>query len=153
REWGEGWGKLVAVWLELERAKGFEADGGKLGNISQPGEVSKFIRDGRKWYQPPPVKNMGEVGEAGSFADEWWTWWSLQPQERKWCEETKTLSRPEKLTWGTLPKMHGRIGVMLVLATLLWWGLAERGEEGHGQSSVAWTNGVEDVTYLLGALV
>ncbi|KAJ7667888.1 hypothetical protein DFH06DRAFT_959103, partial [Mycena polygramma] len=121
----------VHTWLALERAYGFDADGGKLGNTGRPMEVTTFIREGRKWYQPPTIKKLGDVGEKGSFADGWWTWWkSLQPRERAWCEETRELSRPEQLTWGALPKMHGRIGFMLVLATLLWWGLSERGEGG-----------------------
>jgi hypothetical protein len=76
--------------------------------------MTKFINTGRRWYVPPRIEAPGSREEEGTFAARWWSWWAaIQPEER----------------WGTLPTMHGRTGLMLVIGTLAWWGTADRGKD------------------------
>ncbi|KAJ7126720.1 hypothetical protein C8R44DRAFT_564926, partial [Mycena epipterygia] len=117
----------------------------------RPAEISEFMRLGRKWWQPPTLKNVGRVGEAGSFADIWWKWWkSLQPPERE--SFGGMLTTPTELTLGSLTKMHGRTGFMLAVASLLWWGLVESRVGELGNKS-GWSAAVIEVTWLLDRLV
>ncbi|KAJ7503445.1 hypothetical protein B0H11DRAFT_1710992 [Mycena galericulata] len=153
--WGDGWAELVETWVKIEEAAGYENDGGKLTSDERPAEVGEFLKGGRKWFHPPTVRNVGRLGREGTFVDRWWLWWrAIQPPEREWV--AGRLSRPEEMTWGSLPKMHGRTGFMLVLASLLWWGLASQGGADAGRDaepSMEWWRAVGDVQFLLTALL
>ncbi|KAJ7075468.1 hypothetical protein B0H15DRAFT_745946, partial [Mycena belliarum] len=142
-KWGGSWGDLVESWLDLEAACGYDDNGGKLDNTNRPPEVHMFLRGGCQWWAPQSIKKIGRVGEKGTYADDWWLWWRhLQPKERLWLGGMHTS--PSEMTFGNLVTMHGRIGLMQVVASLLWWGLAEAeaGDMGHASE---WQTTVEDV--------
>ncbi|KAJ7078271.1 hypothetical protein B0H15DRAFT_789080 [Mycena belliarum] len=151
-KWGSEWGDLVNAWLDLEAACDYNDDGGKLDTMHRPPEVHEFIKHGRKWWAPPAIQNVGRVGEKNSYADRWWLWWRhLQPKERLWVGGM--LTTPTEMTWTPkLTTMHGRVGFMQVLASLLWWGLAEAKAGDVGRAS-GWEDAVEDVAFLLQRLV
>jgi hypothetical protein len=112
--WDDLWGDCVNAWLDFEAACGYDNNGGQLTAESRPVEMTKFINTGSKWYVPPRIEEPGHREEEGTFAARWWAWWAaIQPKEG----------------WGTLPKMHGRLGLMLVIGSLAWWGTTERGED------------------------
>ncbi|KAJ7430015.1 hypothetical protein B0H11DRAFT_2264458 [Mycena galericulata] len=131
-KWGTTWAELVETWVDVEEAAG------------RPAEIGEFLKGGRKWYHPPTVRNVGKLGLEGSFVDRWWKWWrAIQPPE-------------QEMTWGNLPKMHGRTGFMLVLASLMWWGLASQGGAYAGpyaEPSMEWWRAVGEVKFLLTALL
>ncbi|KAJ7018782.1 hypothetical protein C8F04DRAFT_976719, partial [Mycena alexandri] len=149
-EWGKEWSELVTRYLEFEGACGYQEDGPRIGGEKKPEEVGKWISRGRKWFSPPRIANVGAVGEMGSYAENWWVWWrSLQPVERVLIEETGMMSFPAKLSWGKLTKLHGRNGFMQVMASLLWWGLAMKGD---GEKT-AWLEAVTDVVCILTGVI
>ncbi|KAJ7662031.1 hypothetical protein DFH06DRAFT_987919 [Mycena polygramma] len=134
--WGANWADCVLAWLEFEAATGY-GHGGRLTNEGRPDQVRAWMSVGRKWYAPPVISPVGKKGEVGSYAEEWWCWWdAIQPG----VEEGK---------WGSLPVMHGPTGLILVLATLFWWGVAEEGKE-RGED---WEAAVTELKVLLEGLV
>ncbi|KAJ7785057.1 hypothetical protein DFH07DRAFT_726480 [Mycena maculata] len=66
---------------------------------------------------------LGKVGEDGTFADNFWTWWiALQPPERVVFEGR--LSRTSEADWGKMLELCRKSRVLQVMAALLWWGEA-----------------------------
>ncbi|KAJ7602810.1 hypothetical protein DFH06DRAFT_1351047 [Mycena polygramma] len=129
KSWGDKWGGCVNAWLDMDAATGY-AYGGRLTAQGRPPQVSKFINAGRKWWSPPTIANLGKKDDEQSFVGMWWGWWEeIQPKEGL----------------GTLPTMFGPTGLVLVLATLFWWGLVER--------SVEWEAAVDALTELLERLL
>ncbi|KAJ7614718.1 hypothetical protein DFH06DRAFT_1344050 [Mycena polygramma] len=136
QKWGDNWAECVVAWLDFEGGTGY-GHGGRLGNEQRPVEVKNFINGGRKWYAPPVISKVGKKDEAGSYAAQWWGWWDgFQPGD-------------DEGEWGDLPLMHGPTGLMLVLAALFWWGLAEEGNE-RGEE---WEGAVTALKELLRGLV
>ncbi|KAJ7163636.1 hypothetical protein C8R46DRAFT_902658, partial [Mycena filopes] len=140
---GGEWSDLVTKYLEFEKACGYQDEGPRIGGSNKPTEIGWWI--GR-------ARNEGRgIGDGGSFADNWWLWWkSLQPSERtEEIEGTGMLTFPMKMTWGRLATLYGRNGFMQVMAALLWWGLALRGEE----QKEGWLAAVADVECILHGII
>ncbi|KAJ7086913.1 hypothetical protein B0H15DRAFT_781762 [Mycena belliarum] len=151
-KWGASWGDLVEAWLDIEAACGYEDDGGQLETKNRPKEVHLFFKHGRKWYTPPAIKKLGRLGEKGTYADDWWLWWrAIQPEQRIWFGGM--LTSPTDITWGKLVSMHGRVGFLQVVASLMWWGLEEHKAATEGGRASGWLDAVCDVVSLLRSLV
>ncbi|KAJ7179965.1 hypothetical protein C8R43DRAFT_867101, partial [Mycena crocata] len=119
---GEMWADCVEKYLNFETACGYLENGGRILGDSRPTEVEEWLREGRKWHAPPKIKNLGGMDVAGTYVGKWWVWWrSVQPPESEWVGGELTCPPVEDMTWERLAKMHGRNGLMQVMATLLWW--------------------------------
>ncbi|KAJ7752298.1 hypothetical protein B0H16DRAFT_1266091, partial [Mycena metata] len=114
-ELGAVWGTCVRAWVDLEAASGFDNEGGQLTTDKRPKEIKDFIRGGRRWYIPKHLGDrLGSKTIPNSYVAQWWEWWGvIQPEEGA--------------GWAGLATMHGRTGFMLVLLSLLWWGMADHG--------------------------
>ncbi|KAJ7036060.1 hypothetical protein C8F04DRAFT_1258436 [Mycena alexandri] len=110
-QFGEPWASLVDAWVKVEEASGFDNEGGKLTTEGRPKEVTAFINNGRHWIMVRKIDAPGSKEKAGSYAARWWAWWA--------AIEAK----------GELHTMHGRMGFMLVVLSLLWWGAGDLGGE------------------------
>ncbi|KAJ7042208.1 hypothetical protein C8F04DRAFT_1252184 [Mycena alexandri] len=151
-KWPEDWARLVNEYMDFEAAAGYPEDGPRIGGESRPSEVGEFLNGGRKWHSPPKIRNLGKLGEKGSYADNWWLWWrSLQPNEREVIEETGMMTMPREMDWGKLTKMSGRNGFMQVMASLLWWGMDEFRDGSEDASG--WAAAVGDVEGILYGIV
>ncbi|KAJ7044194.1 hypothetical protein C8F04DRAFT_1175220 [Mycena alexandri] len=117
-ELGVEWGDCVRAWLDVEKASGFDNDGGQLTTEKRPKEVKDFIKNGRKWYVPVKLgeARLGCKDLEKSYIAQWWEWWS----------EIQGTAGEE---YAGLATMHGRTGFMIVLLTLLWWGTVDHGDE------------------------
>ncbi|KAJ7030689.1 hypothetical protein C8F04DRAFT_1263591 [Mycena alexandri] len=147
-KWPEDWARLVDEYLDFEAAAGYPEEGPRMGGEGRPAEVGEFLNGGRKWHSPPRIRNLGKLGEKGSYADKWWMWWrSVQPKEREVVEETGLMTMPMEMEWGKLTKMSGRNGFMQIMASLLWWGL-EAFRDGADDDS-GWATAVGDVEGIL----
>ncbi|KAJ7023217.1 hypothetical protein C8F04DRAFT_1193678 [Mycena alexandri] len=129
-EFGVVWGDCVGTWVELERASGFNNDGGQLTADHRPKPVSDFLGKGRRWETLMPVGRVGSKGEGATYASKWWKWWA---------EITEGKGA------GKLATMYGRTGFMLVLGSLLWWGMEKRGP--------AWEEAAKAVTRVMREVV
>ncbi|KAJ7019530.1 hypothetical protein C8F04DRAFT_1276130 [Mycena alexandri] len=125
-ELGTDWGNCVRAWLEVEKASGFDNDGGQLTTEHRPKELKDFMKQGRRWYVPVKLSEarLGRKDLERSYVAQWWEWWG----EIEGGERVK------------LATMHG-LGFMLVLLSLLWWGAADHGDE--------WKEAVKVTTELL----
>ncbi|KAJ7016688.1 hypothetical protein C8F04DRAFT_1280798 [Mycena alexandri] len=101
--WATTWGP------EVEEASGFNNEGGKLTTEARPAEISEFINKGRHWIMVRKILAPGSKEEEGSYAARWWAWWAAIVAK------------------GELHTMHGRMGFMLVVLSLLWWGAGDLG--------------------------
>ncbi|KAJ7023315.1 hypothetical protein C8F04DRAFT_1193565 [Mycena alexandri] len=110
-EFGGVWGDCVYAWVQLEDASGFNNEGGQLTTSERPAAVTEFMSGGRKWERLREIAYVGSKVEEGTYVAKWWAWWG------------------QILAGGDLAKMHGRTGFMLVLGSLLWWGVKQRGAE------------------------
>ncbi|KAJ7030501.1 hypothetical protein C8F04DRAFT_1263801 [Mycena alexandri] len=110
-EFGGVWGDCVDAWLELENASGCNNEGGQLTMRERPAAVTEFISGGRKWEWVREITYVGTKAEEGTYVAKWWAWWA------------------QIAGGGDLAKMHGRTEFMLVLGSLLWWGVKQRGAE------------------------
>ncbi|KAJ7024591.1 hypothetical protein C8F04DRAFT_1270131 [Mycena alexandri] len=110
-EFGGVWGDCVDACLELENASGCNNEGGQLTTRERPAAVTEFISGGRKWERVREIAYVGTKAEEGTYVAKWWAWWA------------------QIAGGGDLAKMHGRTGFMLVLGSLLWWGVKQRGAE------------------------
>ncbi|KAJ7030304.1 hypothetical protein C8F04DRAFT_1264069 [Mycena alexandri] len=104
-EFGDAWADCVEVWVEMEKASGFNNEGGHLTTNERPAAVGDFLSRGRRWEKVREIEYVGSKKEEGTYVAKWWAWWN------------------QILGEGGLPKMHGRTGFMLVLGALLWWGV------------------------------
>ncbi|KAJ7026907.1 hypothetical protein C8F04DRAFT_1267500 [Mycena alexandri] len=126
-ELGDDWGDCVRAWFDVEKASGFDNDGGQLTTEKRPKELKDFMKQGRKWYVPVKLgeARLGRKDLEKSYVAQWWEWWG----EIEGGERVKLVT------------MHGRLGFMLVLLALLWWGAADHGDE--------WKEAVRATTRLL----
>ncbi|KAJ7821733.1 hypothetical protein B0H13DRAFT_1527994, partial [Mycena leptocephala] len=140
------------TYLNFEAAFGYQDSGPRIDGDPKPEEISAWLKGGRKWSAPPRISNLGRLGEKGTYADIWWLWWrSLQPPERMWVGGM--LTWPTEMTWGKLTRMYGRNGFMHVMASLLWWGMAEFRSGANASEASGWSIAVSSVEDVLGALV
>lgn len=97
---------------------------------------------------PPTLgEDLGSRETEELWVGVWWKWWrSLQPEERSALENGE-LSHPETVDWSGMAQMYGKNGMLLVMATLGWWGkVAQRREEAEVKE---WLVAVGDVTWVL----
>jgi hypothetical protein len=81
----------------------------------------------------------------------WWKWWNgLQPSERVALENGE-LSRPAEADWSAMAAMHGKNGILQVMATLGWWG--EVAQKRSAEEKDDWLAAVGDVTWVLGQIL
>ncbi|KAF7349153.1 hypothetical protein MVEN_01437600 [Mycena venus] len=93
---------------------------------------------------------LGRKGEEGTWVDNWWAWWvSMQPSDCVYSEGK--LTRPEDVDWAVLAQMHGKNGLLQVMATLLCWGNFVADAEVYQRAD--WTVSLNDVTWTLRELV
>ncbi|KAF8209729.1 hypothetical protein K438DRAFT_1753376 [Mycena galopus ATCC 62051] len=153
KKWGADWGHLVIAYLEFEAACGYQEAGPRMDGEHRPAEVAAWMKSGRKWGALPKMRKIGSVGDKASYADDWWLWWrSVQPPERE-CMGGTLLTWPTKMTWGKLPRMYGKNGFMLVIASLLWWGQEETRTGNAAATGSDWGMAVTGVTGILKHLV
>ncbi|KAJ6492728.1 hypothetical protein C8R47DRAFT_1070280 [Mycena vitilis] len=145
--WGDDWAGLVSTYIDFEAACGYQESGPRIHGEGKPDEIVTWLKGGRKWFAPPHIARVGRVGEAGSYADNWWLWWrSIQPPERLWIGGM--LTSPVEMTWGKLARLYGRNGFMQIVASLLWWGMQEFRSGENGEKS-GWSLAVSDVDDIL----
>jgi hypothetical protein len=94
------------------------------------------------------------IPNVAAFADVWWTWWiGLQPPwRRSTCQRLSVNDRvlPDNADWEAL-WTSGQNGLLSVVATLYWWGFAEKGA-GTGTASADWANAVANTTWVMRAI-
>ncbi|KAJ6452359.1 hypothetical protein C8R47DRAFT_1083775 [Mycena vitilis] len=155
---GKEWAALVDAFYDFEKQFGYSEDGSQITATGRPLAVKRWIGRLRNWDRKVDVGELGMEGTADTFADEWWKWWSsVQPKER--ANSGGALSRPSKADWSCLVKLHGRNGLLQVMATLLWW--AEALPESDGATTdggpsmdyMGWFIAVADVYWVMRQLL
>ncbi|KAJ6457182.1 hypothetical protein C8R47DRAFT_995805 [Mycena vitilis] len=135
--------EVLRSWVEVEQKHDFDFGNSKLGSTSRPGEVSEWIRDGREHART--VKN------TKTFESKWWKWWgSLQPKWRALLVDAAPPPPPEGADWAVLD-VPGQNGMLTVVATLYWWGCAEK-RRGESARSEGWERAATDVAFVLKCL-
>ncbi|KAJ7113917.1 hypothetical protein C8R44DRAFT_594061, partial [Mycena epipterygia] len=116
----------------------------------RPKAVKDWIARARKWENRVELGVVGRQGKRGTFVDNWWKWWmGLQPSERQ--RLGGMLSCPTEADWNTLSKVHGKNGLLQVMATLLWWGDCV-GDDRESVEYDSWTLALGDVSWVLSQL-
>ncbi|KAJ7034184.1 hypothetical protein C8F04DRAFT_956730, partial [Mycena alexandri] len=124
----------VDTFFDFEAAWGYVDVGGQIATTGRPPAVEWWLGRGRNWDKTPDLGVLGTSKSADTFVSSWWTWWlGVQPKEEG--------------DWAPLLKLHGRNGMLQLMASLLWWG--EKAEEGGPIDRLEWSAGVEDVTRAL----
>ncbi|KAK6997436.1 hypothetical protein R3P38DRAFT_3219441 [Favolaschia claudopus] len=133
------WAVCVDKFFEFEKRCGY-GDGALITTENRPDIMRRWLARARKWEVQQDLGDLGAEGIEGSFIDEWWKWWNvIQPKERG------ALLRPTGLDWSLMTRLHGRNGLLQIMATLLWWGEAIE----SAMDRMTWTLAVEDVTWAL----
>ncbi|KAJ7722491.1 hypothetical protein DFH07DRAFT_971923 [Mycena maculata] len=123
RGWGTDWAYCVDAFMEFEAVCGYKEDGAQITSKGRPTAVKVWLGRARNWDSTMKLGELGKEGQEGTFADDFWNWWtSLQPPER--VAFNGSLSRPGDADWSGLLELHGKNGVLQVMAALLWWGEA-----------------------------
>ncbi|KAJ7721225.1 hypothetical protein B0H14DRAFT_2411712, partial [Mycena olivaceomarginata] len=142
RGWGLQWALCVQKFLEFEAVWGFTECTYQMAKKNRPGQIGGWLSRGRKWTLPPTL----ELWVGG-----WWKWWNgLQPNERVTLENGE-LSRLEEADWSAMAAMHGKNGILQVMATLGWWG--EVAQKRSAEEKDDWLAAVGDVTWVLGQIL
>ncbi|KAF8214907.1 hypothetical protein K438DRAFT_1749022 [Mycena galopus ATCC 62051] len=127
RNWGMGWARCVAAFFDFEAVHSYTDGFGQLNVVLQPGLVYEWLARKRDWEREMTV---GFLDGAG-----------------------KTLDRPDIANWEDLAAMNGKNGLLLVMASLLWWGDRAGDEvETDAAAYAGWTKAVDDVTWTLDTL-
>ncbi|KAJ6451211.1 hypothetical protein C8R47DRAFT_952652, partial [Mycena vitilis] len=137
--------ELLHAFIELERSYGFIFGSGALKAPGRPEQVGKWIRDGRGRTQA--VRTIPNIEQ---YATQWWKWWSaLQPQWRGAWRGQKGPQQavPKGADWSLL-EVPGQNGVLSVVATLYWWGCAEKAK-GLATPSASWEEAASDTLWVL----
>ncbi|KAJ7102035.1 hypothetical protein C8R44DRAFT_641015, partial [Mycena epipterygia] len=145
--WGFEWAALVHDFLDFESGWGYEDSWPQITAKERPKQVGEWLGRACKWEAVVTIVDVdGEV----SFASQWWIWWrALQPED--WRVVAKMLSLPmlDAEDWSGVAKLHGRNGLLQVMATLLWWG--EKVAD-HPIEQMEWSLAVADVGWVMGEL-
>ncbi|KAJ7615075.1 hypothetical protein DFH06DRAFT_1013683 [Mycena polygramma] len=143
--------EMVDAWLRLEKSYGFVQGNGTLRTKDpkdRPGEVKEWVRDGRgRTMAVIPIPNRA------AFEQKWWKWWTaLQPSWRgSWRGRSSSAPcAPQGGGWESLA-VPGRNGLLSVVATLYWWGCAEK-KDGIEARSAEWEEAAAEVISVLRAL-
>ncbi|KAK7023024.1 hypothetical protein R3P38DRAFT_2779769 [Favolaschia claudopus] len=138
---GVEWAVCVAKLFDFEKKCGFSEET-LITTEERPDIMKRWLGRARKWEVKQQLGDLGAEAIEGTFIDGWWKWWNvIQPKERG------AMLRPAGLDWGAVTKLHGRNGLLQVMATLLWWG--ETTETMTPIDRMTWTLAVEDVTWAL----
>ncbi|KAJ7104604.1 hypothetical protein C8R44DRAFT_640076 [Mycena epipterygia] len=141
---GVAYSEVLRAFIEMERQKGFVKGTGKLvSSQERPAQVSEWVRDGRG-----RTKAMLAVTNVAAFEKTWWGWWlGMQPEWRE-CGTGGRPETPQKYGKGWGGMLGGQNGVLSVVASLYWWGYAEKmGATGSTQGG--WEAAVKDVVWVL----
>ncbi|KAF7357239.1 hypothetical protein MSAN_01318900 [Mycena sanguinolenta] len=146
RTWGLEWAVGVRAYFDFEAACGYVDNGARIRQDTRPRQVNAWLTMGRKWRLPPSLgTDLGTRDTAESWVCSWWKWWtSLQPKER--LASDVDLSRPELADWSEMAQLHGKNGLLLVMATLMWWGEVSQDDL---TARSRWLEAVDDVTWVL----
>ncbi|KAJ7688925.1 hypothetical protein B0H14DRAFT_2210430, partial [Mycena olivaceomarginata] len=142
------WATCVEHFMDFEKRSGYE-DGSQITADGRPDVVKRWLARQRRWDVKQDVGTLGSESMEGTFVSSWWKWWmGVQPADRR---QSGALSRPADLDWGVVMKLHGRNGLLQVMATLLWWGeaLVVTVVTMSPFERMAWVFTVEDVTWVL----
>jgi hypothetical protein len=107
--WGIEWAACVDRFYNFEAAWGYSDSGSQITVQGRPSAIEWWLGRGRKWEKPVKIGVLGDSKTPHTFVADWWTWWvNVAPSTRS------DLS-------GVL-KLHGKNGMLQIMATLLWWG-------------------------------
>jgi hypothetical protein len=147
---GLDWASCVDRFYDFEKRFGYSEDGPQISNVDRPEVVRRWLSRQRRWDAKMDVGVIGVEGMAGTYADDWWKWVGVQPEERTTGPRgvlEGPLSRMADVDWTPLIKLHGRNGLLQVLASLLWW--AEGLAPGQPLDHLGWFLAVGDVLWTL----
>jgi hypothetical protein len=137
REWGVAWAGCVDKYFDFEAACGYSDAGGQISTEDRPAVVAWWLGRGRKWDKTVNVGALGDAHTPETFVATWWKWWvTVQPKDMS--------------DWTPMVKLHGKNGILQVMATLLWW--REAVSENPFQR-IEWETAVEDVDGVLTKLL
>ncbi|KAJ7641077.1 hypothetical protein FB45DRAFT_1021853 [Roridomyces roridus] len=155
KEWGSEWKRLVDAVVKLERLWSFPDRGLTAAppGKERPEEVEAWMRDQRKWGERVVLQSgVGPRDQVGSFSARWWAWLgAAQPAGRVTGGGWKGVEEMSANTWDELAKMHGRNGMLLYAAGLLWWGEAVQLSDDAEALRADWLLAVHDLTAILEA--
>ncbi|KAJ7834285.1 hypothetical protein B0H13DRAFT_1653358, partial [Mycena leptocephala] len=121
RTWGANWARCVSGFFNFESAHGYSEGNAQISTIHRPWVVSNWLARSRQWDRQMALDFLGAEEEEGTWVGNWWKWWvSLQPVERVYHE--RRLEQSSSADWDVLAQLHGKNGLLQVMATLLWWG-------------------------------
>ncbi|KAJ7078759.1 hypothetical protein C8R43DRAFT_1143352 [Mycena crocata] len=156
KAWGGGeWETMVRSLIALESAWGFPAKGllsVPADEEKRPAEIPAFVRGKREWENTVEIATaLGPRTAQESFSNRWWCWWAeAQPLTRIQDADWKAPADVAADEWKGIARMHGRNGILLYLAALLWWGEAAVANENESAARlVEWREAVEDVSAVL----
>jgi hypothetical protein len=142
------WASCVEKFLDFEKRCGY-SEGSQIPVGGRPGVVKTWLAKQRRWDVTMDVGVLGAESMPDTFIHDWWKWWmTLQPKGRG---NIGMLSQAATLDWSAVVRLHGRNGILQVMATLLWWG--EAVVEATPLDRMTWTLAVEDVTWTLEQLL
>ncbi|KAJ7688252.1 hypothetical protein B0H17DRAFT_1135708 [Mycena rosella] len=138
---------LLHEFAELKESYGYESKGATLSKKGQPAAVSEWIKDKCR-----RSKSLIAIADVDMFEKDWWGWWTgLQLTWRAVGEDGRPAWGGEMVGgWDGLVCL-GQKGMVSVVATLYWWGYAER-EKGAKEMLDVWRAVVVDVRWVLGGL-
>ncbi|KAJ7810008.1 hypothetical protein B0H14DRAFT_2379361, partial [Mycena olivaceomarginata] len=145
---GTDYDALLEAFTAWEQSSGWAASGKlkALPNAPRPTQVADWIKDARG-----KTLAVRPIADTKRFATTWWQWWTgMQPS---WCDSRcgragpRRVAVPDKADWGSL-QTSGQNGLLSVVATLYWWGCAEKGL-GEGNATSDWNDAVADTTWVL----
>lgn len=97
----------------------------------RPKVVHDWMRVSRRWADQDIV--------LGDFGVKWWKWWTaLQPPSRVQEDNPEMIPPTYLMNWEGIHK-PGKDGLILVILTLRWWGVAS-------STSDEWKKAVDDVS-------
>ncbi|KAJ7875803.1 hypothetical protein B0H13DRAFT_1522077, partial [Mycena leptocephala] len=106
---GIEWASLVDKFYDFEAAWGYSDTGGQITTSGRPSALQWWIGRGRKWDKTVDVGVLGDAQTPSTFVADFWNWWvNVQPND------------PSDLS--PLLQLHGKNGLLQIMAALLWWG-------------------------------
>ncbi|KAJ8488051.1 hypothetical protein ONZ45_g14104 [Pleurotus djamor] len=142
--YGPTWEKILALWEELERGEGFEANGMVLSAANRPKEVRLWIKSARPYHRMPSF-------EPVKYGKTWWRWWMANnPEWRKTTNDGLHLLPGDTGDWGDHLPATGLNGFLSVLAGLWFW---RENASDVCPSLDSWRMALHDVEWVLGQLV
>ncbi|KAJ7028755.1 hypothetical protein C8F04DRAFT_963637, partial [Mycena alexandri] len=131
---GIEWAGCVSMFLDFEAAWGYKDAGAQITTEGRPTALHWWIGRGGNWDKTPDLGVLGNSKTPGSFVASWWSWWlAVQPKEEG--------------DWAPVLKLHGKNGLLQVMASLVWWG--EKAMKESPLDKLEWSAAVEDVERVL----